>query len=149
LVESELILRQFRAADIRVVEVEGGNDLTAEDTDNPTQSLVRQVLGSVAQFEKGALVAKLRQARERIRRQRGKCEGRKPYGWHQAEKEVLAGIRRLRRHSKKSDKKPMTWTSIAAALNSMGLRNRSGGLWTAASVQWVARRRPLKQEAAK
>ena len=45
---------------------------------SPTAELVRQILGAVAQFEKAALVAKLRHARDRIRAERGRCEGRKP-----------------------------------------------------------------------
>lgn len=40
--------------------------------------LIRQVLGAVAEFEKTALVDKLRKARERKRRLNGRCEGRKP-----------------------------------------------------------------------
>jgi DNA invertase Pin-like site-specific DNA recombinase len=42
--------------------------------DTPTAVLIRQVLGAVAQFEKAALVAKLRAARERT----GRKGGRKP-----------------------------------------------------------------------
>jgi DNA invertase Pin-like site-specific DNA recombinase len=44
----------------------------------PTAILIRQVLGAVAQFEKAALVAKLKAARERKKRETGRCEGRKP-----------------------------------------------------------------------
>jgi DNA invertase Pin-like site-specific DNA recombinase len=47
--------------------------------DGPTAVLVRQVLGAVAQFDKAMTVAKLRLARERKRRQNGKCEGRKSH----------------------------------------------------------------------
>lgn len=40
---------------------------------------MRQVLGAVAQFYKAMTVAKLRLARDRIRKRDGKCEGRKPH----------------------------------------------------------------------
>ena len=43
----------------------------------PTAVLIRQVLGAVSQFEKAALVAKLRAARERKKRETGKCGGRR------------------------------------------------------------------------
>jgi DNA invertase Pin-like site-specific DNA recombinase len=43
--------------------------------DTPTAVLIRQVLGAVSQFEKAMLVSKLKGARERIRKARGKCEG--------------------------------------------------------------------------
>lgn len=45
--------------------------------DGPTSTLIRQVLGAVAQFEKAALVAKLKAARMRKKLKTGKCGGRK------------------------------------------------------------------------
>lgn len=45
---------------------------------SPTAELVRQILGAVAQFEKAALVAKLKHARDAKRQATGRCEGRKP-----------------------------------------------------------------------
>ena len=47
--------------------------------DGPTSKLVRQILGAVSEFDKVMIVAKLKGARDRIRRERGKCEGRKRY----------------------------------------------------------------------
>jgi DNA invertase Pin-like site-specific DNA recombinase len=50
-----------------------GIELIAADSpdsfvdDTPTAILVRQILGAVAQFEKAALVAKLKGARDRVR----------------------------------------------------------------------------------
>jgi DNA invertase Pin-like site-specific DNA recombinase len=46
--------------------------------DAPTAALVRQVLGAVAQFDKAMTVAKLRLARDRVRKH-GKFEGRKSH----------------------------------------------------------------------
>jgi DNA invertase Pin-like site-specific DNA recombinase len=48
-------------------------DFFLEDT--PTAVLVRQVLGAIAQFEKGTMVAKLKAARERKRAAGHKVEG--------------------------------------------------------------------------
>jgi DNA invertase Pin-like site-specific DNA recombinase len=45
---------------------------------SPTAELVRQILGAVSQFEKAALVAKLKHARDAVRAATGRCEGRKP-----------------------------------------------------------------------
>jgi DNA invertase Pin-like site-specific DNA recombinase len=47
--------------------------------DGPTSKLIRQILGAVAEFDKAMTVAKLKGARERVRRKAGKCEGRKSY----------------------------------------------------------------------
>src|SRR5580704_12048113 len=47
--------------------------------DGPTSKLIRQILGAVAEFDKAATVAKLKGARDRVRRRTGKCEGRKSH----------------------------------------------------------------------
>lgn len=46
--------------------------------DTPTANMVRQILGAVSEFEKANLVSKLKAARDRKRRETGRCEGRKP-----------------------------------------------------------------------
>ena len=79
LMVGEVILAEFRKFNVQVIAADSGIDLTVAD-DDPTRVLIRQVLGAVAQFEKSAIVQKLRAARERIRRQGDKCEGRKPRG---------------------------------------------------------------------
>lgn len=139
LVEGELILREFRRAGVRVIEAEGGNDLTAGDADNPTAKLIRQVLGAVAEFEKAALVGKLRAARARMRREGGRCEGVKPYGSLPGENAVLETIRSMRRGRR-------GFPDIAAALNAAGhttrgRRDRPARAWTAADVRHLVRRR--------
>ena len=78
LMVNEVILDQFRRIGARVLAADGV-DLTTGNED-PTRTLIRQVLGAVAQFEKTVVVLKLRAARERKRRQTGRCEGRKPFG---------------------------------------------------------------------
>ena len=45
-------------------------------SDTPTAALIRQILGAVAQFDKATLVNKLRGARNRARKNEGRCEGR-------------------------------------------------------------------------
>jgi len=47
------------------------------DTQDPFKKAMRQIAGTFAELEKARLVAKLRHARERIRSEKGKCEGRK------------------------------------------------------------------------
>ena len=76
----EILLSQFREEGVKVIEAESGIDLTADDPDNATATLVRQILAVVAQFEKTSIVAKLRKARARKRAEAGRCEGVKPFG---------------------------------------------------------------------
>ena len=127
LVASELLLREFSKLGITVVEAEGGNDLTAGDSDNPTAKLVRQILGAVAEFDKTSIVLKLRAARIRTRREKGRCEGRIPFGEKAGEAETLKLMTRLRRKPKGS--KRMAYSNIAARLNQDGVAARSGKPW--------------------
>ena len=53
-----------------------GDDLTASD--DPTR-MMRQIAGAFAEYEKARLVSKLRHARERVRHEKEKCEGRRPH----------------------------------------------------------------------
>lgn len=138
LIEGELILREFRNAEVRVVEVEGGHDLTAGDDENPTAKLIRQVLGAVSEFEKSALVTKLRAARDRKRRETGRCEGPLPYGEQPGEE---AGLQRVLALAKKPRGKPRrSLREIIAVLNEEGVPTRTGVPWSVSSVQSVLRR---------
>ena len=68
-------------------------------------------------------VSKLRHARERQRKELGKCEGRKPHGELRAEAIALA--KRLHRASPKTGKR-MSLRKIAAALAKAGHLNERG-----------------------
>ena len=59
--------------------------------ETPTSVMVRQILGAVAEFEKAALVEKMRHGINKKRALYGRCEGRKP-----AAPEAVAMARRLR-----------------------------------------------------
>jgi DNA invertase Pin-like site-specific DNA recombinase len=58
--------------------------------DTPTATLVRQVLGAIAQFEKASLVNKLKAARDRKKAETGKCGGRKSFAESHPEMVALA-----------------------------------------------------------
>jgi hypothetical protein len=90
--------------------------------------LVRQILGAVAQFEKAALVAKLRAARNRVRAERGRCEGRKP-----VPVETLAAARRLARKSPKTGKR-RSLRAISAELAVLGHFGPTGKPYLPGSV---------------
>lgn len=125
LVVGELILAEFRAAGVRVLDA-NGNDLTVPG-DDPTAIMLRQVLGSFAEYERRALVAKLAAARARERVKNGRCEGRKPYGDRPGEAEVVERMRELRRKPK--GKPRLSFAAIAAKLNEEGRPTRTGKPW--------------------
>src|SRR5712671_1258954 len=64
--------------------------------DGPTSNLIRQILGAVSEFDKAMTVAKLKGARDRVRRSQGKCEGRKAYAEREGGRELVALARQLR-----------------------------------------------------
>jgi len=63
--------------------------------DDPTRKLVRQVLGAISEYDKTMLVLKLQAARDRKRKETGKCEGQK--GYLKTHPELIDRIKKLRR----------------------------------------------------
>ena len=95
-----------------------------------TAKLVRQVLGAISEFDKAMTVAKLRGARERKRRETGKCEGRKNHA--ERNPELVALVKRLRRQKPKGGR--MSLRAISAELAARGFLNERGKPFSAASV---------------
>jgi DNA invertase Pin-like site-specific DNA recombinase len=113
-----------------------GVELIAADSpeaflsDSPTAVMVRQVLGAVSQFEKAALVAKLKGARDRKRRETGKCGGRKSYV--ELSPETVAIAKRLSRYHAKGHERSLR--DIAAELARQGHMSRSGKPYGAEAI---------------
>jgi DNA invertase Pin-like site-specific DNA recombinase len=126
-------VREFQKIGVKVISASGGIDLTAGDESNPTAKLVRQILGAVAEFDRCVITLRTRAARERIRSEKGRCEGRKPYGSRPGEKETLELMREGRQEG-------ATFQQIADRLNSEGIKTRYAGEWFAASVQKILKR---------
>ncbi|MBZ0151210.1 MAG: recombinase family protein [Planctomycetes bacterium] len=137
LVESELLLRTFRRQGVRVIEADGGNDLTSGGDASPTAVLIRQVLGAISQFDRAGLTAKLRAARDRIRRDSGRCEGPRRYG---DRPEEVAAVRRLLELAETADGQRRSLAEIAAALNAEGVPTRGGRPWARSTVRTILAR---------
>ena len=87
---------------------------------------MRQIAGAFAEYEK------LRHARERVRQEKGKCEGRKPHG--ELRPEAVALAKRLHRASPKTGKR-MSLRKIAAALTGAGHLNERGQPFNPKSIR--------------
>jgi DNA invertase Pin-like site-specific DNA recombinase len=136
----EILLDQFRKESVKVIDAESGIDLTANDPNNATATLIRQILAVMAQFEKTSLVAKLSKARARKRKENGRCEGTKPFGELPGEAETLARMRALwRKRVGKSSK--LGFSKIGKILDSEGLKTRHGRPWAGASVRSILMRK--------
>jgi DNA invertase Pin-like site-specific DNA recombinase len=136
LMVSEVILAEFRRHGVSVIAADG-TELTGAN-DDPTRKLIRQVLAAVAEFDKSVTVAKLRAARDRIRRRTGRCEGVRPYGSTPAEKAILKRMRLLYRKPRNGHRR--SFGEIAAALNDEHLPARSGRSWSRSSVHAILTR---------
>jgi len=126
LMVSELLLRECRTRNIKVFSADRGEAIDlASDSSDPTQTLVRQILSALSQWEKTQVVLKLRKARERQRRINGRCEGRKPFGTKPREKIILDFLNRI--NGLVPD---LTDAARARMLNDAGLVTESGRGWT-------------------
>ena len=99
--------------------------------DGPTSKLVRQILGAVAEFDKAMVVAKLKGARDRIRRTKGKCEGRKSYAEREGGRELIDLARWLRGNA---EGRPYSLRKVAAELAGYGYVTPSGRPYAAAAI---------------
>jgi DNA invertase Pin-like site-specific DNA recombinase len=137
LIVSEMAVRAFAESGVSIVTADTGQSLTDADSD-PSRKLIRQVLNAVAEYERSALVAKLRAARERKKRSGGHAVGCYRFGEHPErpdEVDTLARIRDLRRAS--PGRVRTSLAQVAAALTVEGRRSRSDRPWTAAMVRDV------------
>ena len=91
--------------------------------ETPTAVMVRQIIGSISQFEKSQLVAKLKVARDRKRKATGRCEGRKSAV--EINPQLLADARRLRRRNRASGSQ-RSYQRIADELFKLGYCTASG-----------------------
>jgi len=105
-----------------------GDDLT--DSSDPSRTMMRQIAGSFAEYEKARLVAKLKGARDRKRAQQGKCEGRK--SWRETNPQLVREAKRLRRRSPKGHQRSLR--DIAGELAKLGFLNERGAVFSAASI---------------
>lgn len=86
-------------------------------SDTPTAKMVRQILGSVAEFEKAMLVSKLKSGRDRKRALTGKCGGMKTHA--ERHPDVVALAKSLRDDD-------LTMRQISAKLADAGHYAKSG-----------------------
>lgn len=103
--------------------------------ETPTATMVRSILGAVSQFEKEALVLKLRNARDRVRRERGRCEGNPAWVKGANRTIPVAAVEAAR----EAQARGLSLRGIAAELASAGQLNRNGKPFSAQSVKHMLR----------
>ena len=124
LMVQELLLRECRERGIQVYTADqpGLVDI-ASNLGDPTRKLFRQIMGALAEWEKSALVLKLRKARDRKRAETGRCEGILPFYLTPQGRMILAFVQ-VRRE------KNWTVRAILEELNAEGFTTCTGKPWT-------------------
>ncbi len=126
-----LILFECTRNGIRVIACDSGKDLT--DPSDWRIKTTSSVVKAFAQVEKKRVSRKLQEARAGIRATGKRCDGRKPFGSHPGEREMLDLILQMRKDRK-------TLADIAAGLESAGFRPRHGGRWDLSFISRVLSR---------
>ena len=117
-----------------------GENVTKAIIDDPMKKAMIQIQGVFAELDKSLLVKKLRKSREKIRTEKGRCEGVKPYGTTPEEAEIKKKMVYMRRRSR-YQAKPMSYRAIAEALNNDGIFTRHNKNWTASLVYNVLKKK--------
>lgn len=135
----DLMVQEHIIADLRQREVElisvGEPDLCVDD---PGRKVIRQVMGAFAEYDRAMIVAKLGGARKRMKEATGVCEGRKPYGERDGERQAVERMKELRTGM-------MTFGQVATQLTAEGYRTRYGGAWIGATVAKIMAREKAKE----
>lgn len=122
----------LRARGIELIPTTAPDFFTSE---TPTAVMVRQIMGSIAEFQRASLVAQLAVARARKKELTGRCEGRKPIA--EAYPEAAALAKRLRRKKPKGGQ--MSLRAIAQALADAGHVNERGGVFNPRAIMEMVR----------
>lgn len=130
LIESELILRECAVHNISIWCADSGQNLSDIESD-PTRKLIRQIMSALAEWDRKVIIKKTKAARDRIRAQTGRCEGRKPYD----NRDVIKLILDLRREDLKTDAQISDWLNV----NCQGA-SPTGGRWHRRTVQRILKR---------
>jgi DNA invertase Pin-like site-specific DNA recombinase len=134
----EQLLIYLASKGINLISANTGENVTLAFSEDPMKKALIQIQGVFAELDKSLTVKKLRKARERIREQEGKCEGRKGYSETEQGAEILKEIRRLRR--KRKGRVGMTFNAVADALNDQGYRADNGSLFSGNTVRGILHR---------
>jgi DNA invertase Pin-like site-specific DNA recombinase len=90
-VQEQLII-YIASKEIQLISANTGENITEAMAGDPMRRAMIQIQGIFAELDKNLLVAKLRKARQRKKDRNGSCEGQKPFGFYENEKQTLKKI---------------------------------------------------------
>lgn len=134
----EMLVIYLASKGITLIAARTGEDITEAFSADPMKKALVQIQGVFAELEKGLLVKKLRQARERKREVEGFCEGRKAFTKEtlpDAVRKALEATRELRKTN--PGQRRRSFPEVAEELNTRGLTTTQGKPWSGSNLQSV------------
>jgi len=135
----EHLITYIASKGLALISANTGEDITAAMMGDPMKRALVQIQGILSELDKNMIEAKLRKARERIRKSGKRCEGRMPYGTKDGEHATLAFMLRLAATGVSSE-------LIAEELNHAKEFSRYGKPWNPGTVYRIIQRHQLTQE---
>ena len=133
----EQLLINLGSKGIDLISANTGENVTLAIQDDPMKKAMVQIQGIFSELDKSLLVRKLRKAREKVRNEKGKCEGRKRYGEDSPEEQKVVRRIKLMRRKRKGGFKGMTLQAIADKLNEESIKTKTGKKWQRVQVMNV------------
>jgi site-specific DNA recombinase len=131
----EQLLIYLVSKGIDLLSANTGENVTQAIQEDPMRKAMVQIQGIFSELDKSLLVNKLSKARERIRQEKGKCEGAKRYGENSEEEAAIVNKIRLMRRKRRGGRKGMSLQAIANRLNREGIPTKRGKEWTPMTVK--------------
>ena len=131
----ETLLIYMASKGISLISARTEENVTDEVQADPMKKALIQIQGIFAELEKNLLVKKLKNAREKARAEKGKCEGAKSY--EEIAPEIIQEIKKLRRKPKNENR--LSYVQIADKLNERGFKTAKGRQFTGQIVQNILR----------
>lgn len=143
----ETLLAQVERAGAQMFSADDAENEYLNDDDEPTRRLIRQVLGAVAEWERGMITARMKAGRAQRAKQGAYAYGAPPYGWTsvtspdggkrlapvESEQTTLRRLRELRDEGASTRR-------MAEVLAAEGHRTRKGGAWYSANIARLLKR---------
>lgn len=135
LIIQENLIKDFEKRGVKLVSTKE-QDL---DSKEPTRVFIRQVLGGVAQYEKGLITMRLSGGRARKARGGGYAGGRIALGYESKDKDLITNLEAetvkvifaYKRY------KRLSINEIARRLNAEGYKTKRGGKWYASTIKYI------------
>jgi DNA invertase Pin-like site-specific DNA recombinase len=134
----ETLLVYLASKGISLISARTGENVTEAIEGDPMRKALVQIQGIFSELEKSELVLRLRKAREKARKKRGKCEGRKAYGEESKEEQAIIKRIKLMRRRRRGGHRGLTYEEISRRLNEEGIGTATGREWTAQTVHHIA-----------